>query len=89
MDCLSKHKVLIDCAKKSIKLTTPDGKELEYVAEHVVTAKRATNCVKLNRMDAVTPGFKAKPNAHSMCVQKSSFHTYRTENGYRITNVSI
>jgi hypothetical protein len=31
MDWLSKHKVLIDCAKKSIKLTTLDGKELEYV----------------------------------------------------------
>jgi hypothetical protein len=28
MDWLSKHKVLIDCAKKSVKLTTPDGKEL-------------------------------------------------------------
>jgi hypothetical protein len=39
MDWLSKHKVLIDCAKKSIKLTTPDGKELEYVVEPVVTAK--------------------------------------------------
>jgi hypothetical protein len=28
MDWLSKHKVLIDCAKKSVKLTTLDGKEL-------------------------------------------------------------
>jgi hypothetical protein len=27
MDRLSKHKVLIDCAKKSIKLTTSDRKE--------------------------------------------------------------
>jgi hypothetical protein len=25
MNWLSKHKVLIDCAKKSVKLTTPDG----------------------------------------------------------------
>jgi hypothetical protein len=33
MDRLSKHKVLIDCAKKSVKLTTPEGKELEFVAE--------------------------------------------------------
>jgi hypothetical protein len=33
MDSLSKHKVLIDYAKKSIKLTNPDGNELEYVAE--------------------------------------------------------
>jgi transposase InsO family protein len=37
----------------------------------------------------VTPGFKAKPNTHSMCAQESSFHTYLTENGYKITNVSI
>jgi hypothetical protein len=28
MDWLSKHKVPIDCAKKFVKLTTPDGKEL-------------------------------------------------------------
>jgi hypothetical protein len=26
IDWLCKHKVLIDCAKKSVKLTTPDGK---------------------------------------------------------------
>jgi hypothetical protein len=30
---------------------------------------------------AVTPGFKAKQNAHSMCAQESSLHTYHTENG--------
>jgi hypothetical protein len=48
MDWLSKHKVLIDCAKKSIKLTTPDGKELEYVIEPVVTAKGVANRVNLN-----------------------------------------
>jgi hypothetical protein len=28
MDWLSKHKVHVDRAEKSIKLTTPDGKEL-------------------------------------------------------------
>jgi hypothetical protein len=27
-------------------------------------------------IDTVTPSFKAKPNAHSMCVQESSLHTY-------------
>jgi hypothetical protein len=37
----------------------------------------------------VTPDFKAKPNAHSMCAEQSSFHAYPTENGYRITNVII
>jgi hypothetical protein len=52
MDWLSKHKVLIDCAKKSIKLTTSEGKELEYVTELVVTAKGAANHVKLNQLDA-------------------------------------
>jgi hypothetical protein len=39
MDWLSKHKVLIDCAKKSVKLTNLNGKELEFVTELVVTAK--------------------------------------------------
>jgi hypothetical protein len=41
------------------------------------------------RASGVTPGFKAKPNAHSMCVHELSLHTYHTENGYRITNVTI
>jgi hypothetical protein len=51
MDWLSKHKLHINCTKKSIKLTSPDGKDLEYVAELVVTTKGAANCVKLNQMD--------------------------------------
>jgi hypothetical protein len=52
MDWLSKHKVLIDCAKKSIKLTTLEGKEMEFVIESVVTAKGVANCVKVNQLDA-------------------------------------
>jgi hypothetical protein len=52
MDWLSKHKVLIDCAKKSVKLTTPDGKELEFVVEPVVTAKGVVNRTKVNQLDA-------------------------------------
>jgi hypothetical protein len=52
MDRLSKHKVLIDYAKKSVKLTTLDEKEMEFVAEPVVTAKGVANCVKLNQLDA-------------------------------------
>jgi hypothetical protein len=48
MDWLSKHKVLIDYAKKSVKLTTLDGKELEFIAELVVTAKGVVNHVKVN-----------------------------------------
>jgi hypothetical protein len=51
MDWLSKHKALIDCAKKSIKLTTPDGKEMEFVAEPVVTAKGVANRAKVNQLD--------------------------------------
>jgi hypothetical protein len=52
MDWLSKHKVLIDYAKKSIKLTTPDGKELEFITEPVVTAKGVVNHAKVNQLDA-------------------------------------
>jgi hypothetical protein len=53
MDWLSKHKVLIDCAKKTVKLTTPDGKELEFVTEPVVTTKGVANHAKENQMDAI------------------------------------
>jgi hypothetical protein len=52
MDWLSKHKVLIDCAKKSVKLTTLEGKEMEFVAEPTVTAKGVTNSVKVNQPNA-------------------------------------
>jgi hypothetical protein len=52
MDWFCKYKVLIDCAKKSIKLTTPEGKEMEFVAEPVVTAKGVANCEKVNQLDA-------------------------------------
>jgi hypothetical protein len=37
----------------------------------------------------VTPGFKIKPNAYSMCAQKSGLHTYHIENRYRKINISI
>jgi hypothetical protein len=52
MDWLSKHTVLIDCSKKYVKMTTPDGKELEFVDEPVVTAKGVANCAKVNQLDA-------------------------------------
>jgi hypothetical protein len=52
MDWLSKHKVLINCAKKSVKLTTPKGKEMEFITEPVVTAKCVANHVKVNQLDA-------------------------------------
>jgi hypothetical protein len=49
---LSKHKVLINCTKKSVKLTTSKGKEMEFIAEPVVTAKGDANHVKVNQLDA-------------------------------------
>jgi hypothetical protein len=52
MDWLSKHKILIDYAEKSIKLTTPEGKEMEFVAEPVVTTKGVANRAKVNQLDA-------------------------------------
>jgi hypothetical protein len=52
MNWLSKYKVLIDCAKKSVKLTTLEGKEIEFIAEPVVTAKCVANHAKVNQLDA-------------------------------------
>jgi hypothetical protein len=49
---LSKYNILIDCAKKSIKMTTPEGKEIEFIAEPVVTAKGVANCAKVNQLEA-------------------------------------
>jgi hypothetical protein len=49
---LSKCKVLINCAKKSVKLTTLEGKEMEFVIEPVVTAMVAANRAKVNQLDA-------------------------------------
>jgi hypothetical protein len=53
MDWLSKHKVLIDCAKKYLKLTTLDGKELEFIIELVLTAKGVANRANVSQMDAI------------------------------------
>jgi hypothetical protein len=44
--------VLIDCTKNSVKMTTPDKKELEFAALPVVTAKGVANGVKVNQLDA-------------------------------------
>jgi hypothetical protein len=52
MDWLSKHKVLIDCAKKSVKLTTLDGKEMEFVTGPVVTSMGGANRTESNQLDA-------------------------------------
>jgi hypothetical protein len=55
MDWLSKHKARISCAMKSVKLTNPEGKEMEFVTEPVVAAKSVANYVKVNHLDA-SPG---------------------------------
>jgi hypothetical protein len=52
MDWLSKHKVLINCVEKSIKLTTLEGKEMEFVAKPIVTTKGVANHVKVSQLDA-------------------------------------
>jgi hypothetical protein len=44
--------VLINCATKSVKLTTPDGKGLEFITELIVTAKGVANHAKVNQLDA-------------------------------------
>jgi hypothetical protein len=54
MDWLSKHKGMIDCAKKAVKLTSSNGKEMEYVVENLVTDKAAFNRVVLNQLDAAS-----------------------------------
>jgi hypothetical protein len=51
IDWLSKQQVLIDCAKKSVKLTTPEGKEVEFIIEPIVTAKGVANHAKVNQLD--------------------------------------
>jgi hypothetical protein len=48
---LSKYKVLIDCVKKSVKLTTLEGKEIEFITEPMVTTKGITNRAKVNQLD--------------------------------------
>jgi hypothetical protein len=54
MDWLSKHNGLIDCAKKAARLTPSSGKELEYVAENLVTDKVASNKMVLSQLDAAS-----------------------------------
>jgi hypothetical protein len=54
MDWLSKHNGLIDCAKKVARLTPSSGKELEYMAENLVTDKATSNKIVLNHLDAAS-----------------------------------
>jgi hypothetical protein len=59
MDWLNKHKVVIDCVEKSVKQTTPEGKEMEFVTEPVVAAKGDANHVKVNQLHA-SQGFEVQ-----------------------------
>jgi hypothetical protein len=52
IDWLSKHNRSIDCAKKVVRLTPSNGKELEYVVENLVMDKAASNKIVLNHLDA-------------------------------------
>jgi hypothetical protein len=54
MDWLSKHNRLIDYAKKAVRLTSSSGKELEYVAEKLVTDKATSNRIVLNHLDVAS-----------------------------------
>jgi hypothetical protein len=54
MDWLSKHKGMINCANKAVRLTTGSGKEEEYVAENLVTDKAASNRIVLNHLDVTS-----------------------------------
>jgi hypothetical protein len=54
MDWLSKHKGMINYAKKAVRLTTSSGKEVEYVAENLVIDKAASNRIVLNHLDAAS-----------------------------------
>jgi hypothetical protein len=54
MDWLSKHNVMINCAKKAVRLTPSGGKELEYVAGNLATNKATFNRIVLNHLDVVS-----------------------------------
>jgi hypothetical protein len=54
MEWLSKHKGMINCAKKAVRVTTSSGKEVEYVAENLVADKAASNRIVLNHLDAAS-----------------------------------
>jgi hypothetical protein len=42
----------MDYAKKSVKMTTPERKEMVFITEPFVIAKGVANCAKVNQLDA-------------------------------------
>jgi hypothetical protein len=92
-----------ECYKTDLDMAVGEGaRSLDHVVATSLPKAVAVTC-KVHRLQKIlpiaswvpgysenaAPGFKAKPNAHSMCAQESSLHTYHTQNGYRITNASI
>jgi hypothetical protein len=45
---------MINYAKKAVRLTTSNGKEVEYVVENLVMDKAASNRIVLNHLDAAS-----------------------------------
>jgi hypothetical protein len=45
---------MINYVKKAVRLTTSSGKEVEYVAENLVTDKATSNRIVLNHLDAAS-----------------------------------
>jgi hypothetical protein len=43
---------MLNCAKKAVRLIASSEKELEYVAENLVTDKATSNRIVLNHLDA-------------------------------------
>jgi hypothetical protein len=92
-----------ECYKTDLDMAVGEGaRSLDRVVATSLPKAVAATC-KVHRLRKIlpmaswvpgysenaTPGFKAKLNAHSMCAQESSLHTYHTQSGYRITNASI
>jgi hypothetical protein len=67
-------------------LSSPEGHGKSDLAD---AGRRCSGDYFMEGSPTVTPNFMAKPNAHTMCAQESSLHTYHLENGYIITNVLI
>jgi hypothetical protein len=72
MDWLSKHKGMINYAKKAVRLTTSSGKEIEYVAENLVMDKAASN-----RVDGT----------QRMCVDYRSLNEFTIKNKYPLPRI--
>jgi hypothetical protein len=71
-----------------VSFGTNMSSEEETIESDSVMNKEYTSMTAIKRFLS-HPVFKPKLNVYSMCAQELSLHTYRIENGYRITNVII